>query len=715
MTDKKKKAEELTSEQEAFIRLLRQKAEDTPIPMSVEPAMMMARLQEKKRVPWLKVLSPMALALTACFVLVLAGRSGNLIGTSIPVESSYSQSVSQSETESLPGSASSESSYSSSASSGEDSSAESQPDAVSSAPSVSSNSSAPGDSSVSGEENLTSPPASAENPGSEESVSSSSAAETENTQSSQIGAESSLTVPVPTPGSTYLPRNTDQDDYSRAYEAIQSAATPENAVGRYATGVLSAGISADGLQTSDEKAIICGNNGYFYVSRQSSTEILIVTSSGKVGSITAEFETPSFTGLETGSAAITNCEIVNERLFVAGTVSYTKNGAAARTVSAMTCYDLKDPAHPVLISKAAQDGTMIGMKQVDGYLYLFSRYYPDSTAPESYPEAYVPFRYFDGAVELVPSGDIEISTCSDESYIVATAFTSKDPGEYCDSLALQGGGRNYYLSEEGLYLFGERYSSGQVTTQISALTYSKGSVSLAGEVTVPGILNRSDSPNEYGSTLRILTNSYGSTNDTNLFIFDRQLNLLGSVEGLVEDQILRSVRFEKNKLYFSLYEDRSVTYALDLLIPQRLGEPYKAERSEEALQSVSAGKDCTLKLSGALGRGALTLTLKNGTEVCDSASISLEGTYSENSISLKVYENGRYVSVAYSDSGTQKQTVRLYAIEGDSLREILRYECVTWFGSFQTYLQNGKFYVVSIAETATFDAVSGQSISTVSY
>ena len=714
MTDKKKKTEELTSEQQAFIRLLRQKAEDTPIPMSVEPAMMMARLQEKKRIPWLKVLSPMALALTACFVLVLAGRSGDLIGTSIPAESSYSQPVSQSEAESLPGSASSDSSCSSSVPNESSSFSESQASAISSAPSASGDSSAAGGSSVSGEEHLIFPPVFNEDP-SEEAVSSSSAAETESIQSSQSSSEGTLTIPTPAPGSTYLPRNTDQNDYSRAYDAIQSAATPENAVGRYATGVLSAGISADGLQTSDEKAIICGNDGYFYVSRQSSTEILIVTSSGKVGSITAEFETPSFTGLEAGSAAITNCEIVNGRLFVAGTVTYTKNGAAARTVSALTCYDLKNPARPALISKAAQDGIMIGMKQVDGYLYLFSRYYPDSTAPESYPEAYVPFRYFNGAVELVSSGDIEISACSDESYIVATAFTSKDPGEYCDSLALQGGGRNYYLSEEGLYLFGERYSNGQVTTQISALTYSKGSISLAGEVTVPGILNRSDSPNEYGSTLRILTNSYGSTNDTNLFIFDRQLNLLGSVEGLVENQILRSVRFEKNKLYFSLYEDRSVTYALDLLIPQQLGDPYKAERSEEALKSVSAGKDCTLKLSGALGRGALTLTLKNGTEVCDSASISLEGTYSENGISLKVYENGRYVSVAYSDSGTQKQTVRLYAVERDSLREILRYECLTWFGSFQTYLQNGRFYVVSIAETATFDAVSGQSISTVSY
>ena len=55
MIKKEKPGAQMTPEQQEFIRLLRQKAEGTPIPMAVEPAMITARLAEKskKKTPWL--------------------------------------------------------------------------------------------------------------------------------------------------------------------------------------------------------------------------------------------------------------------------------------------------------------------------------------------------------------------------------------------------------------------------------------------------------------------------------------------------------------------------------------------------------------------------------------------------------------------------------------------------------------------------------------
>jgi len=504
----------------------------------------------------------------------------------------------------------------------------------------------------------------------------------------------------------YTPKSEGENPYLFAYRAMQAAAAPDNAVNRYASRVLSAGISADGLQMSDEKSIICEGDGYFYVSRQSGREIAVVNALGEHNIFEVEFETPSFIGLTVGSTAITHCESLNGQLFVAGTITYTRGGDTARTVSAMSVYDLSDPVYPKLTASGAQDGTMLGFMAQGDSVYLFSRYYPDAAAPDNYPEAYVPL-YYDGGARLADADDIVISSCRTESYVVATSYSSKDPGVIRDSLVLQGGGKSYYLGQEGLYLFGESFKGGEIVTQISALLCRTGSIELTGEVLVPGVMNYSDSPNEYGGTLRILTNVYGESNSTGLYIFDRQLNLLGSKKDLVKDQILRSVRFERNVLYFSLYEDRSVTYGLDLLLPQELGEVYVAERSEETIRTISVTGGHTLRVSGSLSRDELTLIMKQGREQVDKVTVPLGGSYKSGSITIKSYDQGRYASLSYLDSGLQRQVVRLYALEDGKIRELASYDTGVWGGSVRTYVQRGSFYIVSVGETSQYDLATG--------
>lgn len=713
---------EMDPGQEDFIRLLREKAEDTPVPMALEPSMMMARLEArtaKKKMSWLKVLSPAAMAVAACFALVLAGRSGDLNST-VPAVSDPSSRIESSSEPSAEVSVETDSEPSSVIVSESSSEVSSEPSSE-----VSAETSEPSSEAVSvpSSETVSEPSAGASEDIADEDVSdgpqelpqegpSSPAEEAEIAKDNGVLGVGGFT-PIRIDG--YVPKVNDDDSYLNAYRAMQSASSPDNAANsRYATAVLSAGIGADGLQTSGQKTIICEGKGCFYISRQNSTEISVVTSSGEQYSFRVEFETPAFEGLEAGSAAITHCETVNGQLFVAGTVAYTRAGAPARTISAMSCYDLSDPVHPRLTASSAQDGAMLGFAEQDGYLYLFSRYYPDAAAPDDYPEAYIPL-YYNGEARLASPDDIVISQCRDESYVVASAYSSKDPDRVRSSVVLQGGGRNYYLGNEGLYLFGEGYADGSTVTRISALRYRKGEIGLAGEVTVPGIMNYSDSPNEFGGTLRILTNSYGAFDSTNLFIFDRGLNLLGSRERLVQDQILRSVRFERNSLYFSLYEDRSITYVLDLLEPSDLGEAEVAERSEEALEAVALGDGRTLRLTGSLGRNSLSLVMRQGRDVLGTAEIQLQGTYSENSISLDVHEQGRYAVLTYTDDGSQKQIVRLYSLDGGAVTELVSYDAGLWCGELHAYVQNGRFYTVTYVETAEFDLATGKYIRSSNY
>ena len=88
----------LSAEDQAFIRLLREKAEDTPVPMALQPEMMMARLPDqpgKRRPQWLRVPSVRAVSRAAvvlgAFVAVLAAVSGPVrqyLESDIPMEPS---------------------------------------------------------------------------------------------------------------------------------------------------------------------------------------------------------------------------------------------------------------------------------------------------------------------------------------------------------------------------------------------------------------------------------------------------------------------------------------------------------------------------------------------------------------------------------------------------------------------------------------------------
>ena len=100
----------LSPEDQAFIRLLREKAEDTPIPMALQPEMVMARLPDKPakrrpnwlRVPPVKAVSRAAVVLGA-FVFVLAAVNRPVrqyLEGDIPIDPS--SGVSESQPVSLP-------------------------------------------------------------------------------------------------------------------------------------------------------------------------------------------------------------------------------------------------------------------------------------------------------------------------------------------------------------------------------------------------------------------------------------------------------------------------------------------------------------------------------------------------------------------------------------------------------------------------------------
>lgn len=715
----------LSPEDQAFIRLLREKAEDTPIPMALQPEMVMARLPDKParrrpnwlRVPPVKAVSRAAAVLGA-FVFVLAAVNRPLrqyLEGDLPVADtpsiSESQPVSEPSRESGDGGPVTQPEES-----GPDTSAEA------SAPEETSENTPAGDNTGgTGSQFSGGRPSGSQPSGGQEDVTGggtdASGTEPDGAQEPSGSGSGSANLPSGEPPeettvvlspsvSSTLPSGTGED-YAAVYDALQNASTPQNAADQYSTAVLSAGISADGLQQADSRTVLAESGGTFYVGSQNGMTISILQGDAEngllAGRIHVEFITPEIAGMEPVSSAVTDCFYTNGILFAVGTVSY-KGADGECTLSAVSAYDVTDPAIPQLVAQSAQDGTMVGAALSGSYLYIFSRYYPDTTAQQNNPAAYVPVLYTGGEARLPEASRIAVSGAGTDSYIVATCYSSKDPGSLVDCQMIQGPGKKFYLGRRGLYLFHE--DSRNMKTTVSGLTFGGGGFTVTAETTVNGLLNALASPDEYSGTLRVLTSSYGASNGSNLYILDSSLKLLGKAEGFLRDNVLRTVRFDGNTFYYTLYGFDGQVYALDLSDPSALGRAVSAPEEEEAILTLDAD-GYTVRLTGLSGRTGLRLSLTLSGIDRGSAVIDVPAGYDEDDIALTYLGSG-YVCLIYGEDQTDH--ILVYQTGSGGLAEALRLECPA-AEDCRGQLENGKFFLITSARTASYDLSTGEMLS----
>lgn len=306
----------------------------------------------------------------------------------------------------------------------------------------------------------------------------------------------------------------------------------------------------------------------------------------------------------------------------------------------------------------------------------------------------------------MPSADsISISGASTDSYIVAAAYSSKDPQSMVDFNIIQGCGRSFFVGQSGLYLFHE--DSRAMETLISGITFNTGHFTVTPEVAVKGILSNLTQPNEYGGALRILTTTYGSSNNTHLYILDRSLKVLGSTEDLLENSVLRSVRFDGNMLYYTLYGYDGQVYQMDLSDPAHLPSASAASDAEEALYSIHGEGNYVVRLTGQKGHTQMTLTLGLLGVKMDRVTISVEGGYSESDISLQYLGDG-LICLIYQQGDVD--ICKVYQTGKTGLKELISVT-VSAAENAHGYLQNGQFFLITSQRTMIYDGQTGEAVS----
>lgn len=239
----------------------------------------------------------------------------------------------------------------------------------------------------------------------------------------------------------------------------------------------------------------------------------------------------------------------------------------------LTCilvYDTSDTTKPALLTKKTQSGWYQTSRKSGTYLYTLSQKtseYVSEKENRKGPKHYVPCT--DGTP--LPEDRLYLPEhVSSNSYLVITALDVTDGTTFTDSLSLLGSGGTCYVSENHIFVGSAYYGNG-TKTKLSKFEYENGKLSAQSSRTFDGVLNDQFSMDEYNGTFRFVATTYDSKGSTTngLYVLDKNLKPLGSVDKLAKNERIYSARFFGTKAYFVTYRETDPVFLVDLSNPKK--------------------------------------------------------------------------------------------------------------------------------------------------
>lgn len=267
-----------------------------------------------------------------------------------------------------------------------------------------------------------------------------------------------------------------------------------------------------------------------------------------------------------------------------------------RSVVRITFFDIKDRSHPKKVSSLTTDGYAASSRISGGYFYLISQYTPYGTADPENPDSFMPI--VNGMAMAAASVIIPENTDTD-SYLVVASVSLKDPTKFADSKAILSGGNQYYVSTDHIYVADTQYrevDTVAVTTNLTVFSYKDGKITGQKSGTVRGEILDPFAMNEYNGYFRVVTTvdsydvveitddltgeslgyHYENEKRTNsLYVLDGNLQVVGKIEGLAEEEQVYSARFMGDTGYFVTFKQIDPLFSVDLSDPHNpkiLGE-----------------------------------------------------------------------------------------------------------------------------------------------
>jgi len=271
-----------------------------------------------------------------------------------------------------------------------------------------------------------------------------------------------------------------------------------------------------------------------------------------------------------------------EPMMASGSFAPERYPSYMSTVS-VKLYDISDRSSPELLRTLDFEGNYLTSRKIGSEVYFVINSYPNFYDEGIGCEEIVPL-YREGEDEMKP-----IVLCTDVGYInpiqaqnflTLVSVSIDDEDKEINKEVIVGNGQNVYASLENLYIAQTSwpvYNRGGLIdedrnvqqTVITKFELDKGKIKFAGTGEVRGHILNQFSMEEYKDNFRIATttsdySSEGSTSVNNVYVLNKDLELIGELEDLAPGERIYSVRFMGEKGYVVTFKKVDPLFVIDL-------------------------------------------------------------------------------------------------------------------------------------------------------
>lgn len=259
-------------------------------------------------------------------------------------------------------------------------------------------------------------------------------------------------------------------------------------------------------------------------------------------------------------------------------------------LSAIRVYDVTDKTKPVLLREAGVEGYIVGTRKINQFVYMITTHQPmywSNDSPKG--KEYIP-NVFDSTMNQTPT-PMELDRISilpgamEPSYSIITALDihSQDEGSV-QTKAYLGSGEQLYMSKEHIYLTATAYQEARNymagTSEVFKFSMDGTTIHFQQAAKLKGTILNQFSMDEHDGYFRVVTTEGNLWDEKNiaknhLFILDRQMKLVGSVENLAVKERIYSARFMGDKAYMVTFRETDPLFVMDVSDPSNptvLGE-----------------------------------------------------------------------------------------------------------------------------------------------
>lgn len=226
-------------------------------------------------------------------------------------------------------------------------------------------------------------------------------------------------------------------------------------------------------------------------------------------------------------------------------------------------YDISDPASPRLTQTASQDGYYQTSRKIGDMIYLFTQ--KTLAAATSYDDTSQK-----GIIPCVngkeiPYDHIYTSEEGNEGLILSS-FDTAEMEQPKDMIMILHSYADIYVGTDSIYLYHSQSGNAGLICQIAKFSINNGNIDAVNAATVKGAVYDTFAINESDGALRVLTTymDNAGVTDNQLYLFDKNLKLTGSLTGIAKNEEIYAARYLGNTAYFITYRNTDPLFAVDL-------------------------------------------------------------------------------------------------------------------------------------------------------